>query len=231
MSDAHAVSIANLQARFEKAHPQDVLRYASDTWGEKLTIVTSFQPTGIVTIHMMQAIAPQTPILTLDTGYLFPQTVKLMDELEARWQLNLHRIRPEITIPEQNARYGDELYEHDPDKCCHLRKVLPLQKALAPYDVWLTGLRRDQAPTRTHTPIISKDERHNMLKIAPFATWTEDMIWAYIHAHDLPYNILHDAGYPSIGCAPCTRAVESNTDLRAGRWMHHNKTECGIHRD
>lgn len=222
--------LSNLNAQFEQAAPQDVLRWATQTYGDQLAVVTSFQPTGIVTLHMLAEIAPQTPILTLDTGLLFPETYALIDQVEARFKLRLTRIRPAQSVEQQAAAYGAALWTRDPDQCCNLRKVIPLADALTGYDAWITGLRRDQSATRANTPIVSWDARKGKVKISPLATWTERMIWTYIEAYDLPYNPLHDQHYPTIGCVPCTQPVDpASGDLRAGRWAGSAKTECGIH--
>lgn len=219
-----------LNRDFETGAPQDVLRWAADTFGERLAVVTSFQPTGIVTLHMLSEIAPRTPVLTLDTGLLFPETYTLIDTLEAQLALNLHRVRPAQTVAEQAASLGDQLWARDPDQCCNLRKVVPLDNALIGYQAWVTGLRRDQSDGRQQTPIVSWDKRYQRVKLCPFATWTEDMIWAYLTAYELPYNALHDQQYVSIGCVPCTQSVSSDeTDKRAGRWVGRGKTECGLH--
>lgn len=221
--------INQLSQQFENATPQDILCWSSETYGDSLAIVTSFQITGIVTLHMLQDIAAQTRVLTLDTGFLFPETVDLINKLAARFNLRLERIKPRQS-PQQQARdYGDRLWERNPDRCCHIRKTIPLRAALSGYSAWVTGLRRDQAPSRAATPIISRDSRTGLVKIAPFANWTEEMTWAYIHANELPFNSLHDIGYPSIGCWTCTKAVASASDKRAGRWSNSEKSECGIH--
>jgi phosphoadenosine phosphosulfate reductase len=215
---------------FESAAPQDVLRWAAETYGDKLAIVTSFQPTGIVTLHMISEIAPDTPALTLDTGLLFPETYELMDKLERRLNLNLIRIRAAQTVAEQAETHGSDLWERDPDQCCHLRKSIPLGQALAGYDAWITGLRRDQGVGRANTPIVTWDKKYQKVKLSPFATWTEEMIWTYITAYELPYNALHDQNYPSIGCYTCTLPVAPEAqNKRAGRWANRGKTECGIH--
>jgi phosphoadenosine phosphosulfate reductase len=229
MTKIPAAQISQLQDEFESAYPQEVLRWAAETYGNRLVVVTSFQPTGIITMHMLSEIAPETPVLTLDTGLLFPETYKLMDELGRRLNLNLTRIKPSMTVEEQVVQYGDALWSENPNKCCNLRKVMPLAKALVGYDAWISGLRRDQSRQRVTTPVITWDERHLCVKLSPFATWSDDMVWAYIHAHELPYNELHDRGYPSIGCWPCTAAVEGDTYTRSGRWVNRDKIECGIH--
>jgi len=224
-----AAQINRLAEQFESADPREILSWANGTFGEALAIVTSFQATGIVTLHMMQEIAPATQVLTLDTGFLFPETVALMNALEEHFQLNLRRVRPRQSPGQQARDYGDRLWERNPDRCCHIRKTIPLREALSDYSAWATGLRRDQSAKRANTPIISRDSRTGLIKIAPFANWSEDKIWTYLRAHDLPYNPLHDIGYPSIGCWTCTKAVHQEADARSGRWALRDKTECGIH--
>jgi len=218
-----------LNQEFEDASPQEILTWAWETFGEKLALVTSFQPTGIVTLHMLQEIAPDIHVLTLDTGLLFPETYALIDKIEHEWNLNLTRVSPAQSVSQQAETHGPDLWAHNPDLCCHLRKTVPLGDSLVGFDAWLTGLRRDQYQGRKSTPIISEDRKYGKVKLSPLATWTEDMIWTYIHAHELPYNPLHDLNYLSIGCFPCTRAVEPGEDSRSGRWSGMAKTECGIH--
>lgn len=226
----HTTDISSLNTRFENAYPQDILRWAAQTYTDKLAVVTSFQPTGIVTLHMLSEVAPDTTVLTLDTGLLFPETYALMDELEARLSLRLIRVRPQLTVAQQAEVHGAELWSRDPDHCCAIRKTVPLNEALVGYDAWVTGLRRDQSSGRQQTPIISLDAKYHKIKLSPLATWTEEMIWMYIRAHELPYNALHDRNYPSIGCYPCTQPVTPDaSDKRAGRWAGREKTECGIH--
>ena len=215
--------------QLENASPSDILRAASQRFGRKLAIVTSFQITGIATLDIMQKIAPRTPVLTLDTGLLFPETLELMDKLEARCGLDLRRVKPRQTPAQQARDYGDRLWERNPDRCCHIRKTIPLRDALNGFDAWIAGLRRDQSPSRADTPIVSRDSRSGLIKFAPFANWTEAQVWDYIRARDLPTNPLHAHGYPSIGCWTCTHAVNPAVDSRAGRWTNHSKTECGIH--
>ncbi len=220
-----------LNAEFEQADPKTILRWAVNEFGEKLAIVTSFQPTGIATLHMLTELNAKVPVLTLDTGILFPETYQLIDEAEAFFGLPITRIRPESTLQEQASQYGEALWEHDSDKCCHIRKVVPLDKALkGQYLAWVTGLRRDQTG-RGNTPIVKWDEKYQMVKLSPFANWTSEMLWIYIHAHELPYNALHEKGYPSIGCNTpvCTQPVKDGQGERSGRWVNSDKIECGIH--
>jgi phosphoadenosine phosphosulfate reductase len=221
--------ISELNAEFETLAPQDILKWAVGEFGLGLVSVTSFQPTGIVALHMLRDIAPETPVLTLDTDLLFPDTYNLMDELEERFSLRLTRLRPALTLEQQEQQHGEALWERDPNLCCAIRKTAPLDAVLSQYPAWITGLRRDQSEGRGQTPIISWDRKHNNIKLAPLATWTESMVWTYIHAYELPYNALHDRNYPSIGCYPCTAQMSATGEKRSGRWTGHNKTECGIH--
>lgn len=221
--------IETLAGQFEDASPFDILAWASETFGEGLAIVTSFQITGIAALHMLQRIAPSTPVLTLDTGLLFPETQDLIKDLERRLQLDLRRIKPRQTPRQQARDYGDRLWERNPDRCCHIRKTIPLREALIGFEAWVTGLRRDQSAGRAGTPILSRDSRSGLVKLSPFANWSEAQVWAYIREHDLPSNKLHRVGYPSIGCWPCTKASAENADGRSGRWANRAKSECGIH--
>jgi phosphoadenosine phosphosulfate reductase len=221
--------LRSLNRTFETLYPQDILQWVVEQYGSHMGVVTSFQPTGIVTLHMLHELGAQIDVLTLDTGLLFPETYALMADLEARLNINIIRVRPGQTVRQQSITYGEKLWESNPDLCCNLRKTLPLSAVLSRYALWITGLRRDQSEGRRAVPIMAWDEKYNNVKLSPLATWTEEMVWTYIHAHDLPYNQLHDQGYPTIGCAPCTRPVEAGSDKRAGRWVGHAKTECGIH--
>ncbi|MBC8097895.1 MAG: phosphoadenylyl-sulfate reductase [Armatimonadetes bacterium] len=218
-----------LNQRFETAAPQTILQWAVDTYQERLALVTSFQPSGLVLLHMLHELAPTLPVLTLDTGLLFPETNSLIEQWEKAFNLKVTRIRPAQTVAQQAHSHGAALWEHDADRCCNLRKTIPLGAALQGYEAWITGIRRDQSQTRRSSPVVAWDSKYANVKLAPLATWTEEMVWTYIHAHDLPYNTLHHDNYLSIGCQPCTRAVAPGEDARAGRWSRQAKIECGIH--
>lgn len=222
-------AVSEISEQLESASPAEILAWAVGQFGQKLAVVTSFQPTGIATLHILSQIAPQTPILTLDTGLLFPETYALMDQLEAQLGLNLIRITPSQTVAEQAATHGEALWQHNPNQCCYLRKVAPLDAVLAGYDAWVTGLRRDQSARRAQTPVVGWDVKHSKYKLCPFATWTEAQVFSYLKTHDLPYNPLHDRGYPSIGCFPCTQPASDASNKRSGRWVNQQKSECGIH--
>lgn len=233
---AAVVDVVALNREFETADPKSILRWAVGQYGDRLAIVTSFQPTGIVTLHMLHELEREcgvrVPVLTLDTGLLFPETYALIDQVEARFNLNLKRVRPTQSVAEQAFAHGETLWERNPDQCCNLRKVVPLDTALQGYRAWVSGVRRDQSGRGSARIISSQSAQSGRVKLLPFANWDERMIWTYIHAYELPYNTLHDQGYPSIGCAPssCTQAVTAGgRDERAGRWANSNKTECGIH--
>lgn len=213
------------QDHFKGAAPQSLLRWAVEQYGDQLVVVTSLQFTGIVTLHMMKQITDHFQVLTLDTGLLFPETQQLIEAVERHLDITIQRIKPQQTLAEQAHEYGDRLWETKPDLCCHQRKTLPLERALAGYQAWVTGLRRDQSSSRANIPVIDWDDRYHLLKFCPFVDWTQDMLWTYIQAHGLPYNALHDRGYKSIGCHTCTVPAEG----RAGRWRNFSKTECGIH--
>jgi len=228
VADKHRISadeLTQLQFELDNAYPQEILKWAHDYYGDKLVVVTSFQITGIVTLHMLREITDNVQVMTLDTGLLFPETYQLIDDVEAALDISVQRIKPELSLPQQAREHGSLLWETNSDKCCHIRKTVPLRESLKNYDAWVTGLRRDQSITRRNIPVVDWDDRYDMLKLMPFATWTEDMMWTYINAYELPYNPLHDRGYPSIGCYTCTMAGNG----REGRWSNSGKTECGIH--
>ena len=174
-----------------------------------------------VLVHMVSELGLDVPVIELDTLVLFPETYETRDRLVERYDLTLQSVRP-IDPP-------DRLWETDPDRCCGIRKVEPLERALAGYDAWITGIRREQALTRADAKKVEWSERYGVWKIQPIVDWDAKRVQAYIYVNEIPYNPLHDAGYPSIGCIPCTRAVTGAEDERAGRWQDSDKIECGIH--
>jgi phosphoadenosine phosphosulfate reductase len=218
-----------LNARFEHGSAQGTLAWAIETFGSGLSIGTSFGASGIVLMDLALKIQPDVDIFYIDTGYFFPETAQLIQKLENHYQRNFRRVAPAQSVEEQSQQYGPQLYQRDPDLCCYLRKVEPLQQALHDSTAWATAVRRDQSSTRTQTPAIGWNERYNVVKISPLVYWTEAEIWQYVQSQKLPYNELHDRNYPSIGCWPCTRAVKPGEDLRAGRWQGFAKVECGLH--
>lgn len=221
-----------LNQQFDRATPKTVLRWAAQTYGESLAIVTSLQPTGIVALHMLDELRHELGafphVLTVDTGLLFPETYALVAEVEERFRIKIKRVRPEHSLDQQAETHGQALWERNPDACCNLRKVIPLAQALKGYAAWVAGLRRDQ-PGRETTPMVSFDRRNKSIKLSPFANWDEETLNTYIQMYELPVNPLHAQGYATIGCLTCTRPVVSGENSRAGRWAGHAKSECGIH--
>jgi phosphoadenosine phosphosulfate reductase len=209
--------------------PEAILAWVGERFGRDAVLACSFQAEDCVLVDMIARVAPRVGVFYLDTGLLFDETYATRDRLQERYGIRPVAFRPALTVAEQAAQYGEALWSRDPDLCCHMRKVLPLEQALAGRLCWITGIRRDQAPTRRHTPLIQWDARFRLVKVNPLARWTVDDVWNYIRAHDVPYNPMHDRGFPSIGCWPCTRAVRPGEDPRAGRWSGTGKIECGIH--
>jgi thioredoxin-dependent adenylylsulfate APS reductase len=215
--------------------PETVLQWAYDTF-PKVVIVASFQAESSVLIDMASRIRPDVTVLTLDTGRLPQQTYDMIDRVRDRYRIDIQVISPAADdLHQMVATHGTNLFYKSADMrrlCCDVRKSRPLARALAGYDAWITGLRRDQASTRKETAIVAPDPAHEGLtKIAPLADWSKDQVWGYIHEHDLPYHSLYDLGYTSIGCAPCTRATTKGEDERAGRWWWevNEVKECGLH--
>src|SRR5262245_35554376 len=192
-------------------------------------MTSNFGAEGVVVIDKLARMARLTPIIYLETGYQFAETDRLKEQLRARYGLEIIEQRAELSVAEQDRIYGEKLYQHNPDLCCRMRKVEPLEHALKGYRAWIAALRRDQSPTRANIGIVEWNARHGLIKINPLATWTRRDVWDYIVAHELPYNPLYDDGYTSIGCVPCTRRVVAGAHERSGRWDGEKKMECGIH--
>jgi phosphoadenosine phosphosulfate reductase len=208
----------------------DILKWAYKNYEEKIVYSCSFGAEGIVLIDLIHKVNQNAKIIFLDTGLHFPETYELIEKVKNRFpSLQINLIKPKISLDEQTKWYGDELWKTNPNLCCHLRKVAPLKEALQDVDAWISGLRRDQSPTRKNTQYINRDEKFQKIKICPLIHWSWEDIMTYIHLNNLPYNPLHDKGYPSIGCAPCTNPVSDSGDSRAGRWAGQSKTECGLH--
>ncbi len=212
----------------ESAPAQEIVRWAVQTFGARFAVASSMQ--DAVLVHLVSQVAPGVDVLFLDTGYHFAETLGTRDAIAATYHVNLITLTPQQTVAQQDASYGSRLHDRDPDLCCGLRKVTPLDHALQRYDAWATGLRRVDAPTRAGTPVVSYDARRGKVRMAPMAAWSDQDLEDYIAEHGILINPLLTAGYRSIGCAPCTRAVAAGEDPRAGRWAGSVKTECGIHR-
>ena len=215
-------------AEIEALPAEDVLRWAFEEFGERLCLSCSWQKQSSVLVHMVAEAGLDVDIVELDTQLFFRESYETRERLVARYGLNL--IVPEvITIAEQHKQEGPNLWETNPDRCCHIRKVEPLLQVLEPYDAWVSVIRREQSPSRADAKKVERSERYGVWKVKPLADWTEKDVWRYIVQNDIPYNPLHDVGYRSIGCIPCTRPTRPDEEERAGRWAGSDKLECGIH--
>ena len=203
------------------------LRWARRTFGDTLVVASSMSDE--VLVHLASVDAPGVDLLFLDTGYHFAETIGTRDAVAAVYGVKVRTVLPLLTIEEQTAEHGADLWSQDPDACCAIRKVEPLERGLAPYDAWVTGMRREDAPTRSDIEVVGWDPRRDKVKLNPLAAWTQDDVHSYVEKHGVLMNPLRQIGYASIGCAPCTRPVAEGEDPRAGRWSGTGKTECGLH--
>lgn len=219
-------------ARLHDAAPQEILAWLFARYGSGVTLASAFGNTSdFVLMHMVSEIAPGTEVFYLDTDFLFPETHASIGRTQERLgdRIRLRMYKTDLTPQAQAAQYGEALWLRDPNLCCDLRKVQPIHQALAGRRAWITGVRRDQSPERASTPAVQWDAKFGLAKANPLVNWTEQQAWAYIFAHQLPYNALFDQNYPTVGCTHCTRAVLPGEDQRAGRWSGTDKTECGLH--
>ena len=222
-------SLRRQSQRFESATPREILPWAVEEYFPKLTMATAFGPEGCVILHLLAEIEPQVHVFNLDTGYQFEETLQLRDRIAQRYGIEVHLERADTTVEEYERQHGGPLYRTQPDQCCFDRKVKVLSRVSRGFDAWMTGIRRDQSPDRANAPIVGWDKKFGLVKISPLANWTKQDVWKFITDHDVPYNPLHDQGYTSIGCRPCTRSIMFGEDERAGRWSGFAKTECGLH--
>ncbi|HEY6328002.1 MAG TPA: phosphoadenylyl-sulfate reductase [Blastocatellia bacterium] len=213
----------------EDRSPLEILEWAFEQFPGQLTLATAFGAEGIALIDMAVRVNPNVDIFSLDTGFFFPETYRLWDEVEKKYGISIRRMTPALSPTEQDQVHGPRLWERDPNLCCAIRKLAPLQHALAGFDGWITAIRRDQTPSRANAKTVEWDRRWQKVKMNPLARWARDDVWRYVIGNKLPYNPLHDVGYSSIGCTHCTRAVGAGEDERAGRWAGSEKTECGLH--
>lgn len=208
--------------------PQEILRWVADNFDTgEFALACSFAE--CVLLDMLVKIKPDARIFYLDTGFLFKETLDVVDRVVKKYGIKVERYAPKVSVEEMKKEHG-ELWKTDPDRCCEIRKVAPLREVLSGLKVWISGIRREQAPTRADTPIIGWDAKYNLIKVSPLAAWTKKQVWDYVCANDVPYNKLLDCGYPSIGCEPCTKPVKPGDDQRSGRWTGREKTECGLHK-
>ena len=228
-ADQHEPNLERCAAGLEGRPAADVLRWAVERYAHRLTFATGFGPEGCVLIDLIGRERLPIDLFTLDTGLFFEETYALWRGLEKRYGLTIRCVAPASTLDEQAQAYGDRLWERTPDRCCAIRKVAPLETELAGVDAWITAIRRDQTPQRAGAQVVEWDAKFGIAKINPLAGWTKQDVRQHIVEHDVPYNPLHDLGYPSIGCRPCTSPVLPGEDDRAGRWRGSARTECGLH--
>jgi phosphoadenosine phosphosulfate reductase len=221
--------LERIDARLRHASPDAVLRWGIESFGQDLCLATSFGPQSIVLMHQVSVLCPQMTVFYLDTELLFPETYSLRDRLADLLGLQFTRLTAELSVEDQASRHGPRLWSRDPDLCCHLRKVLPLRRFLSTKKAWITGIRSGHTAHRANGHIVHWDAPNAVVKLNPLLNWTHEQVWGYLRTHGLPYNRLHDEGFPSIGCQPCTRAVAPGDDPRSGRWPGFEKSECGIH--
>ncbi len=220
--------IDDLNKEFESATPQEIIAWAAGNFCPDLALSSSFQTQSVPLLHMAKEIEPQTRIFFLDTGMHFWDTLFFREHLEQIWGLNVVDLRPDEKWRTVLRHFGTDLPKTDPNLCCYIRKVQPMQKAMEGLNAWITGIRRDQTENRAHAKILEY-KRDGLLRIAPLLNWSADQIWDYISEHDLPTHPLPRSRYPSVGCKPCTRAIQIGENERAGRWDGVEKTECGLH--
>lgn len=224
--------VAQASAQLADQQPEEILAWAIDAYRPRIAVSCSFGgASGLVLAHMLAGIDRSVPVLFIDTGFLFPETHALKEIFATRFALNIVHVKPRLSPEEQAALCGPALWEHDPDRCCQVRKVAPMDEALTTLDAWVTGLRRDQSPTRVSLDVLEVHQLHHrsIVKVNPLATWTKAQVWSYLTEHGVPYNPLLDRGYESLGCIQCTSPTAPDEAERSGRWPGHAKVECGLH--
>jgi phosphoadenosine phosphosulfate reductase len=224
-----SVDLVEANLKLANARPQEILRWAVDTFSTKLTMATAFGPEGCAILHMLSEIDPSVRVFNLETGYQFAETLELRDQIARRYGIEVEYVSAESSRAEYEASNGGPIYATDPDRCCRDRKLLPLRRAVEGYDAWISAIRADQSSHRARADVVGWDSKFGLVKINPLLKWTKRDVWAFVVTNDVPYNPLHDQGYPSIGCWPCTKPVNQGDDERAGRWAGQAKTECGLH--
>jgi phosphoadenosine phosphosulfate reductase len=224
-----AISWIEVAEQAERWSAEETLRRAAARFAPRIALATGFGAEGCVLIDLVARHGLAIDLFTLDTGLLFPETYGLWRELEARYGVTIRSVKPAQTVRQQAETEGDRLWAREPARCCERRKVAPLTSVLSDLDAWVTAIRRDQTSARADARVVEWDSRFGLVKINPLAAWTKAQVWDYIGTHQVPYNALHDQGYPSIGCHPCTSRVAEGEDDRSGRWRGTEKTECGLH--
>jgi phosphoadenosine phosphosulfate reductase len=221
--------LTEVNERLAGASPIEILQWGVERFQSRLTMATAFGPEGCILLHLLAEIEPRLRVFNLDTGYQFPETLELRDRIAERYGIEVEMVRAETTVQDYEQIHGGPLYVANSDRCCYDRKIVPLRRALVGYEAWITAIRADQSAQRAQAKVIGWDPKFNLVKVNPLLTWTRRDVWAFIVANQVPYNPLHDQGYPSLGCWPCTRPAAEGQDERAGRWAGQAKTECGLH--
>jgi len=221
--------IRSAAEQLRSASAREILTWAVQRFFPRLTMATAFGAEGCCILHLLAEIEPRVRVFNLDTGYQFTETLELRERLKERYGIEVEYIRPDTTVEQYEAEHGGPLYLHRPDQCCYDRKIVPLRQAIQGYDAWISAIRKDQTPDRAQADVVQWDRKFNLVKINPLLHWTKNDVWRLILDHNIPYNPLHDRGYPSIGCWPCTAPVDAGQDDRAGRWAGSGKKECGLH--
>jgi phosphoadenylyl-sulfate reductase (thioredoxin) len=217
------------EERLESADAAEVLAWAAKRFAPRLAFAFGFGPEGCVLFDLIARLGLDVDVFTLDTGLLFPETRTLWRLLEQRYGRTIRAVQPAQSLDAQARTHGEALWEREPDRCCHLRKVEPLARALRGHDAWISAIRREQTAARALSRVLEHDPVHGLVKINPLAGWTRERVWHHLTTHDVPVNVLHAHGYPSVGCIPCTGPIAPGESERAGRWRGRGKTECGIH--
>lgn len=222
------LNFQDLNEKFETESPPAIIAWAAETFRPDIAMSCSFQTQSLPLLHIISQVAPDLPVMFVDTGYHFPETLVFRDQLVDKWNLNLQIVRAETPREKFIQLHGHDLYQRNPDLCCFINRVEPMQRATAGLQAWISGIRRDQSATRAKRKILEQTPT-GLLRVHPMANWTRQEVWQYIHDHNLPEHPLLSQGYPSIGCAPCTQPIFAGQDERAGRWAGQTKTECGLH--
>jgi phosphoadenosine phosphosulfate reductase len=229
LSELASEEWTEVNAQLMHSTPQSILEWAVARFHSRLTMATAFGAEGCLLIHLLAEIKANVRVFNLDTGYQFAATLTLREQIRERYGFEVELIQPDLTTAEYEKQHGGPLYVAHPDQCCYDRKIVPLRRALVGYDAWITAIRADQSTHRAAATVVGVDRKFGLVKVNPLLNWTRRDVWAFIATHKVPYNPLHDQGYASIGCWPCTRPVADSDDERAGRWAGHAKTECGLH--
>jgi len=221
--------IAQAGEQLQEASPQAILRWAVEQFHPRLTMATAFGAEGCCLIHMLAEIQPGVRIFNLETGYQFAETLALREQIRQRYGIEVEYVRSELNVVEYEQKHGGPLYVLDPDRCCRDRKLVPLRRAVEGMRAWISAIRKDQTADRGRASVVQWDAKFGLVKVNPLLGWTKKDVWTFVLKNDIPYNPLHDLGYPSIGCWPCTQAVQDGGGERSGRWAGTRKKECGLH--